>query len=161
MGSAGLVGLEACTDRMRSAGVAEIAIDTFAQLYARLAAGETGLIGEAQIEPVDDVPDAEDLAADDVPAELVDQAVVVKLNGGLGTSMGMRRAKSLLEARDGATFLELIARQVEALRERCGAHVPLVLMNSFATHADSLAALAGDRGLSADLPADFLQSKEP
>src|SRR3954454_25241857 len=153
-------GLEACTRKMRDAGVADVAIDTFAELYERLAAGETGLIAESEIEPVESVPDADalpDAEADD----LLDQAVVIKLNGGLGTSMGMTRAKSLLEARDGATFLDLIARQIVALRERSGARVPLVLMNSFATREDSLAALERHPGLSADLPADFLQSKEP
>src|SRR3954466_9722517 len=153
-------GLEACIEKMRDAGVADVAIDTFAELYERLAAGETGLIGESDIEPVEAVPDFDALpAADD--GDLLGQAVVIKLNGGLGTSMGMTRAKSLLEAREGETFLDLVARQVLALRERSGARVPLVLMNSFATREDSLAALARHEGLSADLPADFLQSKEP
>jgi UTP--glucose-1-phosphate uridylyltransferase len=153
-------GLDACIQKMRDAGVAGVAVDTFAELYQRLAAGETGLIAEDDIEPVESVPDAEALPAVD-PGDLLDQAVVIKLNGGLGTSMGMTRAKSLLEAREGETFLDLIARQVLALRERFGARVPLVLMNSFATRADSLAALQRHPGLSADLPADFLQSKEP
>ena len=67
---------------------------------------------------------------------------MLKLNGGLGTSMGMTRAKSLLEVKDGLTFLDLIVRQVLDLRKRSGARLPLVLMNSFATRDDSLAALA-------------------
>src|SRR5436190_6252783 len=153
-------GLEACVEKMRDAGVADVAVDTFAGLYRRLAAGETGLIPEREIEPVESVPDAEALPDADA-GELLDQAVVIKLNGGLGTSMGMTRAKSLLEARAGETFLDLIARQVLALRERSGARVPLVLMNSFATRDDSVAALERHPGLSSDLPADFLQSKEP
>jgi UTP--glucose-1-phosphate uridylyltransferase len=153
-------GLEASIRKMRDAGVAGVAIDTFAELYERLAAGDTGLIAEEDIEPVESVPDAE--ALPDVDAgELLDQAVVIKLNGGLGTSMGMTRAKSLLEAREGETFLDLIARQVLSLRERSGARVPLVLMNSFATREDSLAALERHPELSADLPPDFVQSKEP
>ena len=154
------MGLDACNAKMRDAGVADVAIDTFAELYQRLAAGETGLIAESEIEPVESVPDAESLPEADA-GELLDQAVVIKLNGGLGTSMGMTRAKSLLEARAGETFLDLIARQVLALRDRSGARVPLVLMNSFATRDDSLEALERHASLSADLPADFLQSKEP
>ena len=43
---------------------------------------------------------------------------MLKLNGGLGTSMGMTKAKSLLEVKDGHTFLDVIARQVLHLRER-------------------------------------------
>src|SRR6476661_10904446 len=115
---------------------------------AGLAACETGLIGESAIEPADALPDAEDLAEEAAP-ELLDQAVVIKLNGGLGTSMGMSGPKSLLRARGDDTFLDLIARQVTALRERSGARVPLVLMNSFATREASLAEL--DDALAADL----------
>ena len=66
---------------------------------------------------------------------------MIKLNGGLGTSMGMSRAKSLLEVKDGLSFLDVIARQVLALRESSGARLPLVLMNSFYTRDDSLALL--------------------
>jgi UTP--glucose-1-phosphate uridylyltransferase len=86
---------------------------------------------------------------------------VVKLNGGLGTSMGLDRAKSLLEAREGLSFLDVIARQIVRLRERHGVAVPLVLMNSFRTRADSLAVLARYGKLSGPLPPDFLQHKVP
>jgi len=53
----------------------------------------------------------------------------------------MTRAKSLLEVKDGLTFLDIIARQVLRLRERFGVRLPLVLMNSFYTRDDTLAAL--------------------
>jgi len=75
--------------------------------------------------------------------------------------MGMTRAKSLLEVKDGLTFLDVIARQVLGLRERTGARVPLVLMNSFATREDSLSALARHPGVEADVPLDFVQNKVP
>jgi UTP--glucose-1-phosphate uridylyltransferase len=75
--------------------------------------------------------------------------------------MGMTRAKSLLEAKDGLSFLDVIARQVVGLRERSGARVPLVLMNSFATRDDSLAALERHADLRSDLPADFVQGRVP
>lgn len=151
-------GLAACEERMRAAGLPDVAIATFEHYYRQLEAGETGLIAESEIEPVGTLPDAEDLVEQAAP-ELLDQAVVIKLNGGLGTSMGMRGPKSLLVAREGATFLELIARQVVALRRRSGARLPLVLMNSFATRDASLAAL--DPALAADLEPDFLQGREP
>ena len=51
-------------------------------------------------------------------ADALGSTVVIKLNGGLGTSMGMDRAKSLLPVRDGLTFLDIIARQVLAARGR-------------------------------------------
>jgi UTP--glucose-1-phosphate uridylyltransferase len=87
--------------------------------------------------------------------------VVLKLNGGLGTSMGMTRAKSLLEAKDGLSFLDIIARQVLDMRARAGARLPLVLMNSFYTRDDSLEALARYPELPADVPLDFVQGKVP
>lgn len=151
-------GLEACEEKMRAEGLPAIAVETFAHYYRQLAAGETGLIAESEIEPVASLPDADDLTEEASP-ELLDRALVLKLNGGLGTGMGMSGPKSLLRARGDDTFLDLIAHQVRALRERSGARVPLVLMNSFATREPSLAALDDD--LAADLPADFLQSKEP
>jgi UTP--glucose-1-phosphate uridylyltransferase len=86
---------------------------------------------------------------------------VIKLNGGLGTSMGMSRAKSLLEVKDGLSFLDVIARQVLALRESSGARLPLVLMDSFHTREDSLALLERYEGLGSDVPFDFVQHKEP
>lgn len=144
-------------DLMRREGLPELAIRSFEHYYGQLAAGHTGLLPEAAIEPATDVPDAE--ALDPALAELgrreLPRTVMLKLNGGLGTGMGLERAKSLLVVKDGLTFLEIIAGQAAA------AGVPLLLMNSFSTRADSLACLAGcglpDRGL----PADFLQHKVP
>jgi len=151
-------GLRASVEKMEREGVPEAAVNTFRHYYEQLAGGESGLLPESEIDPVSDVVDAERLPDADAP---LDQAVVIKLNGGLGTSMGMDRAKSLLEVKDGLTFLDIIARQVLALREASGARLPLVLMNSFATREDSLALLARYAELDADVPPDFVQHKEP
>jgi UTP--glucose-1-phosphate uridylyltransferase len=147
---------------MRQDGVADLAIRNFTHYYERLVEGEKGMLPESEIEPVERVPDAEELPdGGDAARDALDRAVVVKLNGGLGTSMGMTRAKSLLEAKDGLSFLDVIARQVLDLRARSGARVPLVLMNSFYTRADSLAALERYPHLPADIPLDFVQGKVP
>jgi UTP--glucose-1-phosphate uridylyltransferase len=148
---------------MRAAGVAEVAIDTFAQQVERLRAGETGVLAEAEIEPVATLPDADELPADDAGARAaLDRTVVIKLNGGLGTSMGMTAPKSLLEVKDGLTFLDITVRQILDLRTRTGSQLPLVLMNSFATRDASLAALARyDELPVAGVAADFVQSKAP
>jgi UTP--glucose-1-phosphate uridylyltransferase len=151
-------GLQASIEKMRAEGVGQAAIDTFAHYYEQLREGASGMLPESEIEPVADLPTLDELPEGD--ASLVDAAVVIKLNGGLGTSMGMTKAKSLIEAKDGLTFLDIVVGQVLALRERFGARVPLVLMNSFATREDSLAALAG-AGIESDVPPDFLQNKVP
>lgn len=153
-------GLDAAIEKMRAEGLGDAAVESFARQYARLRDGETGTLAEREIEPVASLPDADELTAS-ASAELLDQAVVVKLNGGLGTSMGMTKAKSLLEVKDGRTFLDLIAEQILDLRERSGARLPLILMNSFATRDDSLAALERYDDLSAGLPPDFVQNKVP
>ncbi len=88
--------------------------------------------------------------------------MALKLNGGLGTSMGMTRAKSLLEVKDGLTFLDVIVRQLLQLREQYSARIPLLLMNSFATRDDTLAALERYPELPVDdLPLDFVQGRVP
>jgi UTP--glucose-1-phosphate uridylyltransferase len=153
-------GLQASIEKMRRDGVADAAIETFRDLYTRWRDGETGLLPEADIEPLRDVPSLEDLPDVDAP-DALDATVVCKLNGGLGTSMGMTKAKSLLEVKDGMTFLDVIARQVLDARAHLGVRLPLVLMNSFATREDSLDALARIDGLASDVPADFVQSREP
>ena len=100
--------------------------------------------------------------ADDVAAEAIRHTVVIKLNGGLGTSMGMDRAKSLLCVRRGLSFLDIIARQVLHLRKEYDAPLPLIFMNSFRTSADTLDALARYDELPVEgLPLEFLQNKEP
>jgi UTP--glucose-1-phosphate uridylyltransferase len=155
-------GLEEAVEKMREAGASRPAIDSFKHYYGRLAEGETGLLPESQIEPAEDVPDAEELPEPgEAGREALDRTVVIKLNGGLGTSMGMTGAKSLIEAKDGYTFLDLIARQVLEDRRRHGVRLPLVLMNSFRTHDDSLAALERYPDLPVDVPLDFVQGKVP
>src|SRR4051794_17123459 len=103
-------GLNACLEKMRREGLAEAAVETFRHYYEQLEAGETGLMPEDSIEPVSDLPGYDDLSDADA-ADLLDRAVVLKLNGGLGTSMGMTGPKSLLEVKDGMTFLDVITRQ--------------------------------------------------
>src|SRR3954464_515883 len=147
---------------MRADGAPDVAIDTFAHYYDQLARGETGSIPESDIEPVEDVQDAEKLPDPGADAdELMDRTIVLRLNGGLGTSMGMTKAKSLIDAKESHSFLDLIARQILAQRERHDARLPLVLMDSFATRDESLAALERYPGLSADLPPDFVQGRVP
>jgi UTP--glucose-1-phosphate uridylyltransferase len=152
--------VSAATAKMRAEGLSEAATQTFSHYERLLREGDQGTLPESELEPLSDLPDADDLPSGDGAA--LGQAVVLKLNGGLGTSMGMTKAKSLLEVKEGLTFLDVIVRQVLWLRERHGAAVPLLLMNSFATRDDTLAALERYPDLAVDgLPLDFLQGKVP
>jgi UTP--glucose-1-phosphate uridylyltransferase len=147
---------------MAAAGVDRIAIETFAHYFRLLEHGETGMVPESSIEPVD-MPSLTSVeVADDVAAGAIRSTAVIKLNGGLGTSMGMARAKSLLCVRRGLSFLDIIARQVLHLRSEYDATLPLIFMNSFRTSADTMAALARYESLPVEgLPLEFLQNKEP
>ncbi len=148
---------------MKEAGVHEQAIEVFAHYYGRLESGDTGLLPEPDIEPVSTMERLADLDVDDEQARVaLRDTAVVKLNGGLGTSMGMDRAKSLVEVHDGMTFLDLIAAQARSIRERFDVRLPVMFMNSFRTRRDTLEALANHPGLAVDgLPLDFLQNQEP
>src|SRR5919109_467555 len=155
-------GLRASEEKMRAAGVPEVAVATFRHYYRQLEAGASGMLPEKELEPVESLPAQEELREDESAVRgALEAAVVIKLNGGLGTSMGMTRAKSLLEVKDGLSFLDVLARQTLEQRRRQGARLPLVLMNSFYTREDSLAALARYPELGSDLPVDFVQNKEP
>lgn len=148
---------------MRAAGVPATAIDVFGHYYGQLVAGATGLIPEDTIEPLTDPPRLDDVTVSaEEGRDALAHTVLINLNGGLGTSMGMDRAKSLLPVRDGKSFLDLLVEQVLAARAAYGIRLPLLLMNSFNTQADSLAALGKYPNLRIEgLPLDFLQTQEP
>src|SRR5690606_8296473 len=129
--------------------------------------GETGLIREDDVDPLVDIPRHADLdISDEDAAAALGRTAMLKLNGGLGTSMGMDKAKSLLPVRETAdgvlTFLDVIVAQVRAARQATGARLPLLFMNSFRTREDTLAALEPYPDIAVDgLPVDFLQNREP
>jgi UTP--glucose-1-phosphate uridylyltransferase len=153
-------GLQAAKEKMRAEGVPDAAIATFEHYYEQLVEGESGMLPDDDLDQLSDVPAYEDLPGEE-DREALDKTVVIKLNGGLGTSMGMQQAKSLLEVKEGRSFLDIIAGQVLELRKRFDARLPLVLMNSFYTRDDTLEALERHPELESDVPADFVQNKEP
>lgn len=144
-------------DRMRTAGMPDIFINSFAYYYDQLLAGDDGLISERDIQMVEDLNDAERLPSGlrEIGRDAASRTVTIKLNGGLGTSMGLTTAKSLLIVKDGLTFLDIIARQAIVSGS------PLVLMNSFATDKESLELLANYVELPGNLPRSFLQHMQP
>jgi UTP--glucose-1-phosphate uridylyltransferase len=144
-------------ERMQAEGLPPIFIDTFAYYYELLLNGETGLIAENDIEAVASLPDADQLSDSllAVGEAAKKKTAVIKLNGGLGTSMGLEKAKSLLPIKGNLTFLDVIARQ----SGQTGA--PLILMNSFVTEADSIDLLQKYDHLASNLPLSFVQHKEP
>ncbi|MFC0627862.1 UTP--glucose-1-phosphate uridylyltransferase [Kribbella deserti] len=156
-------GLRQATEKMRSAGVAEVAIKVFAHYYGLLESGQQGTIRETEIDPVGELPHLEHLDTDtEAMRAALAETAVIKLNGGLGTSMGVTGPKSALPVKDGLSFLDIIARQILHLRKTYDVPLPLVLMNSFRTREESLAVLGQYGDLPVDgLDLDFLQNAEP
>ena len=104
-------GLKQAQDKMAAAGVSQVAIDVFGHYYRQLEEGGSGYIPEDTIRPLDEPTKLEDVDIDPEAAkDALGKTVIIKLNGGLGTSMGMTKAKSLLPVADGKTFLDLIVR---------------------------------------------------
>jgi len=130
----------------------------------QLDAQDAGLLPSEVLQPLADLPRLDELSepSPGQAREVLDRLVIVKLNGGLGTSMGLSDPKSLLEVKPGVSFLDVLARQVLALRERHNARLPLVLMNSAVTRDPSLQVLRRYKDLSGPgVPPDFLQGREP
>uniref|UniRef100_A0A8C5M589 UTP--glucose-1-phosphate uridylyltransferase n=1 Tax=Leptobrachium leishanense TaxID=445787 RepID=A0A8C5M589_9ANUR len=96
--------------------------------------------GKIQRPPEDSIQPYEKIKARGLPdniASVLNKLVVVKLNGGLGTSMGCKGPKSLIGVRNENTFLDLTVKQIEHLNITYNTQVPLVLMNSFNTDEDT------------------------
>lgn len=150
--------------KMTAAGMGDAAIRAFRRNYEALLRNETGMIPEEAIAPATGLASFESIAAS-APADaaLLAQSVVIKLNGGLGTGMGLQGPKSLLSVRDGVNFLDLMVRQILDLRLTSGAPVRLLLMNSFSTSADTLGHLEKYRaaGLANASEVELMQNQIP
>ena len=148
--------LASFVSKMETEGLPQLVIDTFGYYYGEVLEGATGLVCDRDIQAVapeemETYDNIIDYATEGV--DVFDQTVRIVLNGGLGTSMGLIRAKSLIEVKSGMSFLDVIIRQAE------NSTVRLAFMNSFNTHEDTLAAL-NKLELSA-FPITFIQHKFP
>jgi UDP-N-acetylglucosamine pyrophosphorylase len=148
--------------KMRAAGVSQAAQRAFQHSYERLLAGDTGMIPEAEIETIKDLPRLDEIRpSSERPEELLKQAVIIKLNGGLGTSMGLERAKSLLPVKNGLTFLDFIVKQILHLQQKHGTPVRFVLMDSFSTSDDTMGFLKKYAELGSPRSLELMQSQAP
>jgi UTP--glucose-1-phosphate uridylyltransferase len=141
---------------MKFEGLPSLVIDTFAYYYEEVLKGATGLVYDRDIQPVD--PD--EIGSYDklieygrLGIDVFDQTVRIILNGGLGTSMGLTGAKSLIEVKSGMSFLDIIIHQAE------NSSVTLAFMNSFSTQDDTQAALS--KLNPSNSPVTFVQHKFP
>ncbi|CAL8080398.1 unnamed protein product [Calicophoron daubneyi] len=117
-------------------------MDDFRELFERYLHVTSEAFDWSKMEPIPSgiVKKYESLsepADEDVIRQQLDKLIVVKLNGGLGTTMGCTGPKSLISVRNDLTFLDLTVQQIETLNTKYGSNIPLVLMNSFNTQFDT------------------------
>merc|ERR1719199_2100757 len=148
------------TQKMKADGCSETAIKAFLYNFEKLTSGANLMVGESAISAVDTLPSYDGLTAE--KPELLKETVMLKLNGGLGTGMGLEKAKSLLPLKGDDTFLDFIAKQVTHMRKAAGVELAFMLMNSFATSQDTLTYLSKYADLATGgLPLEFQQNKAP
>jgi UDP-N-acetylglucosamine pyrophosphorylase len=146
---------------MKAEGCNDAAIKAFKYNYSVLVSGESVMIPESSLTPVESLPNYASIEGEGDP-ELLKSTVMLKLNGGLGTGMGLEKAKSLLEVTNGNAFLDLIAKQIKSMKEKYATDLAFMLMNSFSTSDDTKAFFAkyeADLGKPEDM--EFVQNKAP
>lgn len=150
--------------KMEALGMPPIVVNVFKSYYSRLLLGAQGKLAEAEIAPLApaDVRDYDDLDRyTRAGHDAMSQAVFIKLNGGLGTGMGLEKAKSFITVKDGLSFLDIILSQTRRLREKFKVELPLLLMNSFKTHQETMLRLGDFDNGETELPLAFLQHRYP
>lgn len=151
--------------KMRGVGMNDLQIESFRRHYNVLLSGERCTLGHSLISPVQHLPALAELTRGveaSAGDEIADQIALLKLNGGLGTSMGLRGPKSLLVVRRGMSFLDTLMHQVEYFRKNHAARLPVILLNSFATRTQTLQALQSYAPLLEQcVPFELVQSQVP
>jgi UTP--glucose-1-phosphate uridylyltransferase len=156
--------LQKFINKMRREEIPEAAIDVFSQFYHDFIHGKRTTIRESDLLPMKtgDIGSMDQMGPfAEKGNEGLKKIVVIKLNGGLGTTMGLQAPKSLIEVKNGLSFLEITLNQIHRLGERLGVTIPLSVMNSFFTHEETLRELALHTNLPAALRGNFLQHKFP
>ena len=147
--------------KMREKGMSETAINQFHRLYSVWQHEEaSNWIREEDVEPLEQVPNFHDVYETinhDKAVDAFAKTAFLKLNGGLGTSMGLECAKSLLPVRRHKArqmrFIDIIIGQVLTARTRLNVELPLTFMNSFRTSADTMKVLKRNRNPDGNHPA--------
>ncbi|MEK0306670.1 UTP--glucose-1-phosphate uridylyltransferase [Bifidobacterium favimelis] len=161
---------ELSASKMRAEGMSEFSIAQFKHLYECWRSGDFGgSVREADVSPLKNVPAIRDIHESidmDMALDAFSKTAFLKLNGGLGTSMGLEKAKSLLPVRRHKArqmrFIDIILGQVLTARKRLGVPLPLTFMDSFRTSHDTMTVLKKDRRfIQEEVPVEIIQHVEP
>lgn len=150
--------------KMEQQGLPAIVINTFKCYFNQFLYGAQGKLSDRDVEPLadNDLADYDQLARyKSVGEEALSKTAMIKLNGGLGTSMGLESAKSLIPVKDGLNFLDLILLQAKTIRTHYGVEFPQIFMNSFNTHIDTMLKIGDFNNGSTGIDLAFLQHRYP
>ena len=150
--------------KLQQAGAPESSIITFSDFYRGFRVGKRGLIPESAITPLPphEIRYLKDLLEYHHSGEkALPHTVVIKLNGGLGTTMGCSGPKSMIPVKNGLNFLDITIRQLSEYSKEKELIPPLVLMNSFNTENQTSEALQKYLGQIDPHPKTFLQNRFP
>lgn len=120
---------------MQQDGATPLAIKSFERVFAAWESNASQIIPDSDIEPLESVQSLAELHTDlkDLGNANLGKLAVLKLNGGLGTGMGCVGPKSEIQVKEGFTFNDVIARQIQAASKNCGVEIPLIHLTSFNT----------------------------
>ena len=132
---------ESHKQKMEAHQLNSVAVEMFRKNFETLTENKSCMISESTINPASGITSHESISNNTVREELLGETVLIKLNGGLGTSMGLQGVKSALEVKEGTSFLDAIVQQVQTLRKETGQNMKLLFMNSFSTSEETLSLL--------------------
>jgi len=127
--------------KMQQEGLSEAVIENFIAYANQISDPNAAMIGEQAISPVSPSKIISQPRAKNPEPQAVQGVAAIKLNGGLGTSMGLNTPKILLPAHSEKSFLQLIVQQIMHLQQATESQIPLVFMNSFSSHQPTIDAL--------------------
>ncbi|MCB1193875.1 MAG: UTP--glucose-1-phosphate uridylyltransferase [Leptospiraceae bacterium] len=155
---------QAITEKMKTEGMSDALVQDFLAKVEKVKQGSTGLVNWNEIGDL--IHEEDEVILGNLQKTYTPQKgslsklAVIKLNGGMGTSMGLSKAKSLIRVKKGLSFLHIIAKQIEYMRNKYSIEIPLILMDSFNTQKDCQNEL-NQMHFSQSLPTTFLQNKVP
>ncbi len=150
--------------KMMKAKIDQRVIDLFLTYYDKLTAGDYGIILEKDITSVSygSLPRLADLTPRSATPELLKKTVVIKLNGGLGTSMGLTGPKSFLPVKGDKRFIDIVIDQIEYLQKSTNEAIPLLLMNSAVTDDSTSELMKSNQHIAVEgLPFSFVHNSHP
>ncbi|MDD2236578.1 MAG: UTP--glucose-1-phosphate uridylyltransferase [Kiritimatiellae bacterium] len=145
-------------------GASDLLINTFVRRVETFLETPSPFIPEESIHSVGQLPTLQNLPPAQNTIHHLPHTAVFKLNGGLGTGMGLQYAKSLIPVKKSYNFMDIILRQIETLRESFCCCIPIVFMNSYSTEKETLRVLANYHELVKEqrgIPFSFLQNRVP